>query len=204
LELCQRVLSVPFQRARSYPVEYLEFPEIQAVLTAVNRTTADGRRDYALLATMFNTDARVQEIVTLSVDDVRRHTPPHVRLFGKGRKERLCPLWPQTAEILGALLEERGAGRFPTIHGSVIAAAPASPGSVSATSSRSTVHEGIFAVHISTPRKVLVAEQARVTLSVSARNHDPRLLQDLKRYRGRILATISRRIHQARSLARGQ
>jgi integrase/recombinase XerD len=45
---------------------------------------------------------------------VRLHTPPHVRLFGKGRKERLCPLWPQTAEILAALLEERGGRPLPS------------------------------------------------------------------------------------------
>jgi site-specific recombinase XerD len=113
LELCQRVLAVPFKRARSRPVEYLEFEEIQAVLTTINRITAGGRRDYALLATMFNTGARVQEIVTLRVLDVRLQTPPHVRLFGKGRKERLCPLWPQTAEILSALLEERGGRPLP-------------------------------------------------------------------------------------------
>jgi len=58
----------------------------QAVMTAIDRTTADGRRDYALLATMFNTGARVQEIITVRVLDVRLQTPPHVRLFGKGRK----------------------------------------------------------------------------------------------------------------------
>ena len=74
LELCQRVLSVPFKRARSRPVEYLEFAEIQAVLTTIDRTTADGRRDYALLATMFNTGARVQEIVT---PPRGRRAPPH-------------------------------------------------------------------------------------------------------------------------------
>jgi len=108
LNLCQRILVVPFKRARSRPVEYLEFDEIQAVLTAIDRTTADGRRDYALLATMFNTGARVQEIITLRILDVRFQTPPHVRLFGKGRKERICPLWRQTAEILCALLAESG------------------------------------------------------------------------------------------------
>lgn len=113
LELCQRVLAVPFKRARSRPIEYLEFEEIQAVLATIDRITAGGRRDYALLATMFNTGARVQEIVTLRVLDVRLQTPPHVRLFGKGRKERLCPLWPQTAELLGALLEERGGRPLP-------------------------------------------------------------------------------------------
>jgi integrase/recombinase XerD len=105
---CQRVLAVPFKRSRSRPIDYLDYAEIEAVLASVNRTTADGRRDYALLATMFNTGARVQEVVALCVRDLQLSTLPHVRLYGKGRKERLCPLWPQTADTLKALLAERG------------------------------------------------------------------------------------------------
>jgi site-specific recombinase XerD len=89
-------------------VEYLEYDEIQAVLAAVDRTTADGRRDYALLVTMFNTGARVQEVLDLRPCDLQLHRPGHAHLVGKGRKERLCPLWPQTAEILQAFLGERG------------------------------------------------------------------------------------------------
>lgn len=108
LDQCQRVLAVPFKRARTRPVEYFEYDEIQAVLGTVERSTADGRRDYALLATMFNTGARVQEIVALRVVDLRLTTPHQVRLYGKGRKERICPLWPQTADLLRALLAERG------------------------------------------------------------------------------------------------
>jgi hypothetical protein len=102
-------LAVPFKRARSRPVEYLElFAEIQAVLAAIDRSTTNGRRDYALLASMFNTGARVQEIVALRISDLRLESPPHLRLFGKGRKERICPLWSQTADLLRALLAERG------------------------------------------------------------------------------------------------
>jgi len=67
LEQCQRVLAVPFKRARSRTVEYLEYEEIQAVLATIDRTTVDGRRDDALLATMFNTGTRVQEVVMLPV-----------------------------------------------------------------------------------------------------------------------------------------
>ncbi len=104
---CQRVLAVPFKRTGSRPVEYLEHEEIEAVLRAVDRGTVDGRRDYALLATMFNTGARVQEIVALCIADLRLDTPAQVRLHGKGRKERVCPLWPQTADLLRALLAER-------------------------------------------------------------------------------------------------
>ena len=108
LEHCQRVLAVPFKRTVSRPVEYLEHGEIEAVLGAVDRRAADGRRDYALLATMFNTGARVQETVALNVADLRLDAPAQVRLHGKGRKERVCPLWPQTADLLRALLAERG------------------------------------------------------------------------------------------------
>ena len=104
---CQRVLAVPFKRTGSRPVEYLEHEEIEAILGAVDRGTADGRRDYALLATMFNTGARVGEIVALCVADLRLDAPAQVHLHGKGRKQRVCPLWPQTADLLRALLAER-------------------------------------------------------------------------------------------------
>ena len=67
-----------------------------------------GRRDHALLLALFNTGARVQEILDVRPCDLQLVRPLQVRLRGKGRKERLCPLWPQTAEILRALLAETG------------------------------------------------------------------------------------------------
>lgn len=102
----QRILAIPFKRADQRPIEYLEYDEINAVLDAVDRSTPDGRRDYALLATLFNTGARVQELLDIRACDLRLAKPYQVRLFGKGRKERLCPLWPQTAAVLGALCAE--------------------------------------------------------------------------------------------------
>jgi site-specific recombinase XerD len=108
IELCQRVLAVPFKRARARTVEYLEAEEIRALLDSPDRTTADGRRDRALLLTLFNTGARVQEILDVRPRDLQLVRPLQVRLRGKGRKERVCPLWPQTAEVLRALLEESG------------------------------------------------------------------------------------------------
>lgn len=108
LELCQRLLAVPFKRARLRVVEYLEANEIRALLAAPDRTDSDGRRDHALLLTLFNTGARVQEIVDLRPCDLQLVRPFQVRLRGKGRKERLCPLWPQTAETLRGLLAEHG------------------------------------------------------------------------------------------------
>lgn len=107
LDQAQRILGVPFKRADQRVIEYLDRAEIEAVLTRIDRSTADGRRHYALLATMFNTGARVQEVLDLRARDLHLMRPYQIRLFGKGRKERYCPLWPQTAELLLALCEEQ-------------------------------------------------------------------------------------------------
>jgi site-specific recombinase XerD len=107
MERAQRVLGIPFKRADQRVIEYLDRHEIEAVLARVDRSTMDGRRDYALLTTMFNTGARVQEVIDLQVNDLQLTRPYQLRLFGKGRKERYCPLWPQTAQLLLAFCEER-------------------------------------------------------------------------------------------------
>jgi len=100
LELCQRLLTVPFKRAHARVVAYLEADEVQAILEAPDRTAVDGRRDHALLLVLFNTGARVQELLDLRPRDLQLIPPLQVRLLGKGRRERLCPLLPQTAEVL--------------------------------------------------------------------------------------------------------
>ncbi len=106
LEACQRLLAVPFKRACARVVEYLEGDEVRAIIGATDRTTAEGRRDHALLLVMFNTGARVQELLDLRPRDLQLVRPLQARLFGKGRKERVCPLWPRTAETLRAFLAE--------------------------------------------------------------------------------------------------
>ncbi|HKF05467.1 MAG TPA: tyrosine-type recombinase/integrase [Candidatus Sulfotelmatobacter sp.] len=107
LNLAQRVLGIPLKRAPQRAIDYLDRQEIDSILKAIDRTTPKGSRDYALLATMFNTGARVQEIADLRACDLQLARPFQVRLFGKGRKERHCPLWPQTAAILRAFARER-------------------------------------------------------------------------------------------------
>jgi integrase/recombinase XerD len=107
IEQTQRLLGVPFKRTDQRVIEYLERSEIEAVLARVDRSRMDGRRDYALLATMFNTGARVQEVIDLQARDLQLTRPYQLRLFGKGRKERYCPLWPQTAQVLRTFCEEQ-------------------------------------------------------------------------------------------------
>jgi integrase/recombinase XerD len=108
LDQCQRVLNIPFKRRASRTVEYLEYEEITALISSVDRSTQDGRRDYALFSLMFNTGVRVQELIDLKANDLQLSKPFTVRIFGKGRKERICPIWPETAHLLRQFLEERG------------------------------------------------------------------------------------------------
>ena len=49
---------------------------------------------------LFNTGARAQEAVDLNADDLQLESPPQVKIVGKGRKTRICPLWPQTAQVI--------------------------------------------------------------------------------------------------------
>jgi integrase/recombinase XerD len=106
----QRVIGIPFKRgAVEAPIEYLDRDEIDALLKSIDRSTGSGRRDYALFALMFNTGARVQEVLDLKPADIRFDPPAQVRLTGKGHKTRLCPLWPATAGLLRELLRQQSA-----------------------------------------------------------------------------------------------
>ncbi|MEO8442967.1 MAG: tyrosine-type recombinase/integrase, partial [Betaproteobacteria bacterium] len=101
----QRIIGMPFKHgAREAPIEYLERGEMDALLRSIDRSTRLGRRDYALFALMFNTGARVQEILDLRVRDVRLDAPSQVRLLGKGNKTRICPLWPVIARLLRGIM----------------------------------------------------------------------------------------------------
>lgn len=105
----QPILAIPVKRSGlQKPIDYLEDEELAALFSSIDRTNPKGRRDHALLAFMFNTGARVQEILDVRPCDLQLRRPPQVRLAGKGRKERICPLWPQTVGLLKKLLTERG------------------------------------------------------------------------------------------------
>ena len=106
LEQAQRILSIPFKRTGTRVIEHLEFEEIQAVLKAVKLDQGNGCRDLALLSFMFNTGARVSEVVGLQTTDLRLTAPCSVLLRGKGQKERTCPIWPETARLLQKLIQQ--------------------------------------------------------------------------------------------------
>lgn len=99
----QRVLSLPSKRTRVRLATYLEPEEVRRVLAQPDGRTLLGQRDHALLLFLYNTGARVSEALDVRVRDVERVKPPQVRLRGKGRRERLCPLWGETIRALDRL-----------------------------------------------------------------------------------------------------
>jgi site-specific recombinase XerD len=102
----QRVLAIPMQRAPKEPVTYLSVDELVCLLRQPDRSSLAGRRDDILLTLLYDTGARVQEVVDLSPRDIRLEAPAQVRLTGKGRKTRVVPLMPSTADKLRSYLEE--------------------------------------------------------------------------------------------------
>jgi integrase/recombinase XerD len=104
LERCRRIRELPAARFERPEVQYLEDSEVVDLIKPV---PLEDRRDRALLILLYNTGARVQEVVDLNVGDVQLEPVPLVTLRGKGQKQRTCPLWQRTVDALRAWLAER-------------------------------------------------------------------------------------------------
>lgn len=104
---CAEIARIPVKK-RSQPVMcYMDSEEITAILREPDRSSLEGQRDHALLAFLYNTGARIQEALNVSPRAIRFETPAQVELLGKGRKSRICPLWPETVDVLKALLKRQ-------------------------------------------------------------------------------------------------
>jgi site-specific recombinase XerD len=117
----QRVLAIPSKRFTRTLVQFLTRAEVDALLAAPDQRSWFGRRDHAFLLLAVQTGLRVSEMTGLTRDDVVFGTGAHVRVMGKGRKERCTPLSRSTRVVVKAWLREpqRGDGNvlFPSAMG---------------------------------------------------------------------------------------
>ncbi len=104
---CRQIRAIPLNRTGPVRVDYLEEAELQALMDAVDLKTRTGVRDRALLLLLYNTGARVSEIVALNLNHLRLNGSTQVNLQGKGNKHRACPLWPETVIALNDYLRQR-------------------------------------------------------------------------------------------------
>ena len=107
LAQCAEVLAIPSKRMQRRLICYLESDQVAGILAQPDRSTVEGQRDHALLSFLYNTGARIQEALDICPQDIRFDAPCQARLVGKGKKERICPLWPETAALLLALLKRQ-------------------------------------------------------------------------------------------------
>lgn len=105
----ERVEQIPTKRSPATETRCFDHDQIKTLFSRVPAAGAIGQRDRALLLLLYNTGARAQEIADLRVRDVELEDPLRVRLHGKGDKWRVCPLWPETAELLRELDTVRSA-----------------------------------------------------------------------------------------------
>jgi len=102
-----QICSISMKSTEDTIIEYLTSEELSALTGCIDPNTALGCRDYALVLLLFNTGARVSEIVNLKTDYIVLTGSPKINIMGKGRKPRACVLWGDTAKALRAHLERR-------------------------------------------------------------------------------------------------
>jgi integrase/recombinase XerD len=107
LGMATRIMAIPNKRFEKKLVGFLSRAEVKALIAAPDRRTCSGRRDHALLLTLYNTGARISEIIGLQRRQLSLDAGhASIQLLGKGRKERVIPLWDETARVLRGWLRE--------------------------------------------------------------------------------------------------
>lgn len=125
-EQIQRVLAIPSQRFTRAQVGFLTRPEVEALFAAPDQHTWSGRRDHVILLVAVQSGLRLSELTGVRRDAITLGMGAHIRVLGKGRKERATPLTKQTAAILKAWLREipdkADATVFPSARGTRLSA----------------------------------------------------------------------------------
>ncbi len=102
----QKILGIPFKKKQQQPMPYLSMDQLTALFEQPDRSTKKGRRDLALIVVLYDTGARVQELIDLKVCDVRLDPPAIMTLTGKGNKKRNVPILTKTRNILEGYIKE--------------------------------------------------------------------------------------------------
>lgn len=107
LERCNSILSIKTRKVQNTgQMTYLSINAIRKLLATPNGKTKEGKRDLAILTLLYDTGARVQEMIDLNICDLRLSSPATVKLLGKGQKVRVIPITPQTVNILKSYIDD--------------------------------------------------------------------------------------------------
>lgn len=112
-EQYQRILAIPVKRCIRKSIFYLEPEEVHAIINQIAKVDPNNLRDHALILFLYNTGARISEALAVCPRHLHLDRPRQVRLLGKGNKERYCPLWKETAELLRRLISSSSSADRP-------------------------------------------------------------------------------------------
>ena len=108
IQQSQKILAIPMKKTDTVPLMYLPLDSIKGLLEQPDRTTIQGKRDAVLLSLLYDTGARVQELVDLKVCDVALNDTVTIILTGKGGKSRIVPVMRPTGELLKQYMQGSG------------------------------------------------------------------------------------------------
>ncbi len=112
--LCRDILSIGMKKQPQVPPKYLSIDELKLLLNLPDRASHQGRRDIVLLTLLYDTAARVQELIDLQVGDIHFKSYPTVALCGKGNKTRIVPIMPETAKMVDGYIKENQLNNNPS------------------------------------------------------------------------------------------
>ena len=105
---CTDILGIRAKKQIKDVIKYISFEELTCLLSQINTNTKQGRRDLVLISLLYNTGARVQELINLTPGDFRLDYPEPVELLGKGNKKRFVPLDEPIAKLITGYMKEQG------------------------------------------------------------------------------------------------
>ena len=105
---CTDILGIRAKKQIKDVIKYISFEELTCLLSQINTNTKQGRRDLVLISLLYNTGARVQELINLTPGDFRLDYPATVELLGKGNKKRFVPLDEPIAKLITGYMKEQG------------------------------------------------------------------------------------------------
>lgn len=108
IPVCRDVLSVPMKKALIKPPSYLTKHEMEQLLAQPDTGSKSGRRDLAILMTLYDAALRAEELLTLKIGDIYLNSAPTIKVTGKGNKQRIVPITKVTAETLRRYIEDNG------------------------------------------------------------------------------------------------
>ncbi|MGN6647839.1 MAG: site-specific integrase [Cytophaga sp.] len=106
LHECQKILSIPFKKAKKESINYLTIEGMKLLLEQPDLSNARGRRDLTMIAFAYDTGARVQEIIDLTPSMINFNDPATINITGKGYKTRTIPMLPEQIIHLKNYLKE--------------------------------------------------------------------------------------------------